>query len=413
MSSILRRFRQFKEVIGNFGKETRSFLGFAIPGENLVREWPEVSLGLVMELYEKDPTCKASVDLLAMAAVGMGFYTTVNPDYERAEEAKRIVDEFNESVNLDSLLQDGARTLVACGNDFWFKITPSKIEELIRLSISSIKEVKRNLLDLERGIKVPYKVVSYELASTYGGTKLKPEAIIHFKFNPIDGSGFGTGVLQVLLEELAFNGEKRPAYAEMKARIESVMPNIFEKYAGPDIVVMLEKATPEEINRFISAVKARPKEGAWYAYNKPIDVRPVQLDPRARFEFYVDHIINQVYLGGQTPLPKLFTTPGFTEASSKAALDVANMLVRPIQRYIKRLVERHVFVPVLEQTGYDPREAQCRLNWGTGEAPEPKVEDMLRAAELGLIRPEEFRKNVVKYGWELWEKEMPEVSQNT
>lgn len=412
MSFILKRIKQFKEAVGRFGRETRSFLGFAIPGENLVREWPEISLGLVMELYEKDPACKASVDLLAMAAVGMGFYTTVNPDYAKADEAKQVVDEFNESVNLDSLLQDGARALVACGNDFWLKITPSKIEELIRLSISSIKEVKRDFLDLERGIKVPYKVISYELTSTYGGAKLKPEAIIHFKLNSIDGSGFGTGVLQVLLEELAFNGEKRPAYAEMKARIESVMPDIFKKYAGPDVVVMLEKATPEEINKFISAVRARPKEGAWYAYNKPIDVRPVQLDPRARFEFYVDHIINQVYLGGQTPLPKLFTTPGFTEASAKAALDVADMLVRPIQRYIKRLMERHVFVPVLEQAGYDPREAQCRLNWGMPEAPEPKVGDMLRAAELGLIRPEEFRKNVVKFGWELWEGETPETAED-
>ena len=30
--------------------------------------------------------------------------------------------------------------------------------------------------------------------------------------------------------------------------------------------------------------------------------------------------------------------------------------------------------------------------------------DMLKAAELGLIRQEEFRKNAVKFGWQLWEK---------
>jgi hypothetical protein len=30
---------------------------------------------------------------------------------------------------------------------------------------------------------------------------------------------------------------------------------------------------------------------------------------------------------------------------------------------------------------------------------------MLKAAELGLIRPEEFRKNAAKFGWELWEQE--------
>lgn len=35
--------------------------------------------------------------------------------------------------------------------------------------------------------------------------------------------------------------------------------------------------------------------------------------------------------------------------------------------------------------------------------------DMLKAAELGLIRPEEFRKNATKFGWELWEKPLPET----
>jgi hypothetical protein len=29
--------------------------------------------------------------------------------------------------------------------------------------------------------------------------------------------------------------------------------------------------------------------------------------------------------------------------------------------------------------------------------------DLIHAAQLNLIRPEEFRKNAVKFGWELWE----------
>jgi hypothetical protein len=30
--------------------------------------------------------------------------------------------------------------------------------------------------------------------------------------------------------------------------------------------------------------------------------------------------------------------------------------------------------------------------------------DLIAAADKGLIRPEEFRKNAVKFGWELWEE---------
>jgi hypothetical protein len=51
-----------------------------------------------MQLYERDPTCKASVDLFAAATDGMGFYTTVNEEYEKGEEAKEVVDKFNKTL---------------------------------------------------------------------------------------------------------------------------------------------------------------------------------------------------------------------------------------------------------------------------------------------------------------------------
>jgi hypothetical protein len=81
------------------------------------------------------------------------------------------------------------------------------------------------------------------------------------------------------------------------------------------------------------------------------------------------------------------------------------MLIKPTQRYIKRQVERDIFDVILAQAGFNPAEAQVRLNWGMEEAPVPEVADLLKAAELGFIRIEEFRKNAVKFGWELWEAE--------
>jgi hypothetical protein len=36
--------------------------------------------------------------------------------------------------------------------------------------------------------------------------------------------------------------------------------------------------------------------------------------------------------------------------------------------------------------------------------------DLLRAAELGLIEKDEFRKNSLKFGWELWQQPQSEVS---
>lgn len=115
---------------------SRARSGYAAPPKVVVYETPSVPLAEVMKLYERDPACKASVDLLAASAVGAGFYTTVNENYEKADEAKRIVDRFNQDVNLDALLCDMARTLIACGNDFWLKLTPESLTALQRLQLT-------------------------------------------------------------------------------------------------------------------------------------------------------------------------------------------------------------------------------------------------------------------------------------
>jgi hypothetical protein len=401
MSNILKR------LIEAFSLKTRS--GYAFPQSATIYETPSILLADVMELYERDPTCKSSVDLLAASAVGMGFYTTVNEKYDGAKEAKKAVDQFSESVNFDALLCDMARVLIACGNDFWLKITPERLAELHRLPIDAVERIEQSSMQ-SSGLKIPYKVESYKLRQSYGGESLRPEAIAHWRINCIGLSGFGTGVLQVLLHSLTFQSDRRPAYAWMKAKIERIMPKIFEKYAGPDVLALLEKADEATIQKFEKAIKNRSEEGAWLFYSGKGDIKPIVLDPRARFEYYVDHIINQFYLGCETPLPRLFSTPGFTEASAKAALDLQAMLIKPIQRYIKRQVERDIFDVVLAQAGFNPSEAQVRLNWGSERLPEIVMADMLKAAELGLIRQEEFRKNAVKFGWQLWEQSQPETS---
>ena len=377
-------------------------------------ETPTVSFSDLISAYLRDPACKAFVDFLADQAVGMGFYTTVNPEYARAEEAKRVVDEFNEAVNLDGLLQIGAREVVACGNSFWEKIEPSRLEQLRILPLTSVEKIVRDQYGNVQG---------YRQTASYGGKTLHPERIIHFKWNPVNGEAFGTGALRVLLEQLSFNGETRMSFLEMKARIEKAMPEIFEKYAGPDELWLFPGVSADKLAEYQRLIKSKPKAGARFVYDRAdADIKTVAVDPRARYEAYVDHILNQVYLGGQTPLPKLFTTPGFTEASARAALEIAERKVMALQRFIKRIVEREIFAPVIQQAGLDPKKAECRLNWGMPEKPEINVADIVRLAEVSAtsgvqyIRPEEVRNMLVKIGFELTEpqpRQKPETVEET
>jgi len=396
MSNVLRKIR---EVLSYAPAS-----GVASPKDRVFFDTSCIPLADVMKLYDRDPTCKSSVDLLAASTVGMGFYTTVDEKYEKAAEAKAAVDRFCEDVNLDGLLNDMAKPLIACGNDFWLKLAPERLADALRMPIDSIQRIGLSSVPT---LKLPYKVTGYQLQATYSGNagnELKPEAVIHWRLNGDVPSGFGVGLLQVLLHTLTVDTDKRPSYAWMKAKIEKILPNIFVKYAGPDVVVQLEGQKEDTIKKYESAIKNRPEEGQWlFSGAKSVGVYPVSIDPRARFEYYIDHMVNQFYLGCETPLPRLFSTPGFTEASARAALDLQDMLIKPVQRYIKRQVEKEIFAVTVSQAGLDAAKAKVRLNFGSPETPELVPADLIRAAELGLVRPEEFRKNAVKFGWELWD----------
>ena len=99
--------------------------------------------------------------------------------------------------------------LIACGNDFWLKLTPERLVEFVRMPIDSVEKIK---LSSVSGFKIPYKVSSYQLRSSYresaGNGDLKPEAILHWNINQNFNSGFGVGLLQVLLHTLSYRQQQ-------------------------------------------------------------------------------------------------------------------------------------------------------------------------------------------------------------
>ncbi|MCL5877912.1 MAG: hypothetical protein M1540_08900 [Candidatus Bathyarchaeota archaeon] len=55
-----------------------------------------------------------------------------------------------------------------------------------------------------------------------------------------------------------------------------------------------------------------------------------------------------------------------SKAPITAALDLQDMLIKPVQRYVKCQVERELFLPIITQSGIDPN--KVRLNYGTPKA---------------------------------------------
>jgi hypothetical protein len=345
-------------------------------------ESPTITFADYLDAYVKDPACGAFVDFLSDQAVGMGFYTTCAEDYEEAVAAKKAVDEFCEQVNLDGLLQIGVREIVASGNSFWEKIEPDKLVNLSILPLTSIDRIKRD----QKG-----NTQAYAQSREYGGTSLDPKRIIHFCWNPVDREPFGRGILQSLLEEFEIgSGEKRMSFLKMKARIENIMPKIIEKYAGPDEVWSIPGAKDDTATTLQNLLKKKPKEGARFVWNgkEPATISTVQVDPRSRFEAYIDHIMGQINMGGQSPVSALLIDPKYaTKATAESAAALVERKVMALQRFIKRIIEKEIFDPTVKQAGLDPQKASVRLNWGIPEKPD--INALLPVlAQIVIARPD-------------------------
>jgi len=373
-----------------------------------------VSFKEQVNAYFKDVALRDFVDVLSMQAVGMGFYTSCAPTegkdaYPGAKEAKDIVDEFNQKNNIDAILQVTAREIVGAGNGIWQQFEPDKVNRVMRVPIETFEKVITNeYLGFEETEYTKSKKLKmgYQQTSTYGGKLIPPENLLHFRWNPFDASGWGSGVIRVLMEKYSwqeyneytkkYETRTRPSFLEIKAKLDLDLIEIFEKFAGP-IEAWIAENKP--LAKSIEAeLQAAPKYGGRIVTGGgKVDIKSPPMEPRARFESFVDYLWNQFCLGGQTPLPKLFTTPGFTEASATAAIDIADRLIYPIQRFIKRDVEmlwRKVIVS--EDSSLDPVKAAVRLNWGPPA--EPDIEQLVALApqlvklvELKVVRPLEMR----------------------
>ena len=358
--------------------------------QSTMGEKPVVSFETQVAVYLGDTMARSAIDFLAEQIAGPGFYTTAED-----EKAKAVIDDFCASVNLDELMLWTAREVVAYGNCFWEKVTPARLENLKILPIIGIEKVERTAEGVVNG---------YRQTRGYGGGLLKPSQVIHFLWNPVNAEALGSGLIRSLCEGFQTSiNEVRPAMADMKARMQKAMIDQFEKFSGPTELWTFKNLGKDDLQTYANVLKKIPAKGARLAYNDEAEIKQAVVPMGRGWEPYVENIINDFLLGLETPIPRLFTTPGFTEASARAALEAAERKVMSLQRFIKRIVEREVFTPIMEQAGYDPAEAKVRLNWGQPEKPDLEFVDMFKAFELGAIRIEELRKMLIKSGWELTE----------
>jgi len=355
--------RRFSEALAH-----RTAL-FLTTTEKVMGVSPDVSFKTMSKVYLGDLAARASVDFLADQIAGAGFYTTMSAEYaERSEgrTAKELVDEFCVEHGLDEVLQESARYLIGWGNVFWWTGNAKRIEFLRVLPLEIIRE---------NGVKFDSdgQLDKIDLEWKRQPNEIQGDEIVHLAYNVLTAKPLGIGVLQSLCTPLDIgNGESREAFYQIKAKIHSGMADTIYMFGAPNELWSFPGLSRERLQEFFAQIKSIPQRGSRFVFNPPAGseakVQPIVAERMRGLDFYVETLQDEFILGLQTPMAKLVTKTGFTEASAKAALEIAERRVLAIQRFLKRGVERYLFDRVVAAAGLDPAQARVRLSWGIQES---------------------------------------------
>ncbi|RLI03213.1 hypothetical protein DRO30_01425 [Candidatus Bathyarchaeota archaeon] len=339
--------------------------------------------------YKTHPLVKSSVDSLAGMIAGVGFYTTVDDNKDpRQIQAKEVVDEFNAKVNMDELLLDVAKDLLITGNSFLEKIFDgSRLTKVKRLPTSKMKIIRDKYGE----------VLGYVEEITGNRVEFKPEEVVHFKWNDIDLSGYGVGIVQPVKDYIEFD----------KKNMEN-MTEVVYKTAYPIPIFTFKNKT--DIDYFIEVLKKRNPGDPILTVGE-IQPTIIQVDSRIRFGEFIESVERKLFEGMRAPL--LSWLRNATEASANVMLECVERDVKAMQRYIKRKVEGEIWKPLLKAYSLD--DVHVKLNWGF---PKSGIEDLrirdlvdLARADVGILSRSQVLKMLQMMGIPVPEPEPPKFEE--
>lgn len=385
-----------------------------IRASHLVFEPPKVDFPTMFDWAESNGTVRDISNYIADQVISNGITVDYNEEAgDKGEEAKKAVDDLFEDIGIDDLAWDVAKWGYLVGNVFLFDKNLFMSEKKLEiLPVDSIFGMKRE--QDSKGytsLKELYQTFDYGAGATSKRT-LKGSQLIHFRMGLDNTSGFGSGIMQTLLasqtitlrDEDATNTETIVT-APLIYIITLLMHDIYSAYhtyAKPKRLVIAENAPDTAMN----TLRNEWKKPGDVLINYPGDLKNATVEPGLRWAAEITFLENRFIEIFGMPYNKLFTTPGFTEASARVAKLIADRRVARIQRWEKRGWEREVINPFLESKSFDVKTVDNRVNFGGLDRPEWRISDILSAGginpnAISRMTASELRAFLRSIGWPL------------
>jgi len=359
-----------------------------------------------LKVFNEDPVIKESILQSAYQIVSTGFFTTYNEKYTfdlprsatdpTRRTAKDVIDEWCKQNNLDQKLSQIAIEMIAFGNSFW-NITANGFTNIPIESIDHAVAVEKST-----PIREKYKL---QLTMAYENKVLPYDEFLHFHTEAIGNSPMGAGIiLGLIATPEPVDNVEIPSLYEIRKSTRASMKEGFKKFSFGNELWIFEgypTGTPKSGDTVATGIYAlgdslrdMPSTGKRIATNVRGDVVLALPQRTQSYDKWIEQIDNEFLMALGNPSLKLGLEQGFTKATAEAAKDLYEMKLAAIKRVIKRLIEG-VWAKVLDNSGFDGKQADMRLNFGTQEV-EYTTPDLFAAVDKRIISTDEARHILLK-----------------
>ena len=354
------------------------------PASKIVNSWnyngdqPDVSFKQLIEYHDRTP--QISVGVAGYAKLIDLSNIQINAD---DKNAKKIIEDWNEMVNIKDKLEGLVNTLLICGNAILEKLDDKNIQDVIEVDISTITDKKR---DEYGNTQYYYQSVNGQRV-TLGETNLNK--FIEFNLAIYSRKSWSPCIFHSLVLPRTVRNRTMMPLVEVLWGIEDAMSAIILNNAYPITYVTFEGANEDELSKEAEKIRKR-KPGDTHIVTKKPQLDMYETSPQSKYTDYIQHIEKVIQLGIKFPTDIL--TGDFTSrASSSTTEDLTLKIARGYQRYIANKLKTELYNPILAQHGIDPKKANLSVSFSTQNIIQLTPETVMSMTEKKQISINEFR----------------------
>ena len=317
-------------------------------------------------VYKKVPAVMGAIDKYVDFIVGPGFF--VKSDDEKAQ---KIIENFIQEFNFDSILRDWVKESLIKGNGY-LELGTGKNNTIDGLKVLDAKHIyidtddKGKITAYNQYFKDLKKIIKDDI------NPLPVEDIAHISINKIGDNPYGFGLINsalITVDNLLQNQKdlhmliNRKANSPMHVKVGDLDRNMLP--------------TEEDINDIGKKLEWMNNKQEW-ATDPTWDIKVVDFgDIGEKFAFVLEHDVKMMLFGLQVP-EVLMGTGNIPEGLAKVQMDAWERNIQSKQAEIEKVIESKIFKRILSNNNID---SHVEFEWGQ-QSNDQKETDIRITTEL-------------------------------